>query len=142
MRRLSLLAPLFVALAVAASIAGCGGGIVAPDLFVVTRTGSIPGANLTLLVNEEGGTHCNGGSTLKLSDPQLVRARAIQEELHEKGPKNLTLPPRPGSVLSYSIRDEDGTVRFSDNSAHQPAVLHELTLLVLQVAQSVCHLRM
>jgi hypothetical protein len=142
MRRHSLAAALLVALAVAVAIAGCGGGIVAPDLFVVTRTGSVPGAKLTLLVNEEGGTHCNGGPTLKLSDPQLVRARAIQEELHEGNLKNATLPPRAGSVFSYSIRDEDGTLRFSDNSAHQPAVLHELTLLVLQVAQSVCHLRM
>ena len=39
---------------------GCGGGIKAPDLFIVQRTGGAPRARLTLLVNEEGGVQCNG----------------------------------------------------------------------------------
>ena len=42
------------ALAACALLAGCG-GITAPDLFIVQRSGSGPGAKLTLLVNEEGG---------------------------------------------------------------------------------------
>jgi hypothetical protein len=125
--------------------AGCGGGFAAPDLFVVQRTGSAPGARLTLLVNEEGGVHCyteptHRGPTLKLSDPLLVRARAIQEELHEQASEHLSLPPGKGSVLSYYLRDENGTVRFSDNSPGQPKVLRELALFVLQTAQQVCHL--
>jgi hypothetical protein len=124
------------------ALGGCGGGITAPDLFIVSRTGSVPGAKLTLLVNEEGGVHCNGGPPLKLSDKQLVLARAIQEELHDPATKHLVLAPRPGSVLSYSVRDQDGTVRFSDNSAGQPSVLRQLQGLVLEVAQGVCHLRM
>jgi hypothetical protein len=125
--------------------AGCGGGIAAPDLFIVQRSGSGPGARLTLLVNEEGGVHCyqdptHLGPTLKLSDPQLVRARAIQEELREQASSHLSLPPGAGSVLSYYLRDENGTVRFSDDSPGQPKVLRELALLVLEVAQQVCHL--
>ncbi len=125
--------------------AGCGGGIAAPDLFIVQRAGSAPGARLTLLVNEEGGVHCyqeatHRGPTLKLSDPLLVRARAIQEELHEQASEHLSLPPGKGSVLSYYLRDENGTVRFSDNSPGQPKVLRELALFVLQTAQQVCHL--
>jgi hypothetical protein len=142
MKRHPLLAAALGALCVGGLIAGCGGGIRAPDLFVVSRTGSVPGASLTLLINEEGGVHCNGGPTLKLSDAQLVRARAIQEELHGPASKQLALASGPGSVLSYSVRDQDGTVRFSDNSVAQPAVLRQLTLLVLEVAQGVCHLRM
>lgn len=133
------------ALAAVTLAAGCGGGIAAPDLFVVQRTGSVPGAGLTLLVNEEGGVHCykdstHPGPTLKLSDPLLVRARAIQEELHEQASAHLSLPPGAGSVLSYYLRDENGTVRFSDNSPGQPKVFRELALFVLQVAQQVCHL--
>ncbi len=125
--------------------AGCGGGIAAPDLFIVQRTGSSPGARLTLVVNEEGGVHCytnpaRRGPTLKLSDPLLIRARAIQEELHEQASEHLSLPPGAGSVLSYYLRDENGTVRFSDDSPKQPKVFRELALLVLQVAQQVCHL--
>ncbi len=43
-------------------------------------------------------------------------------------------------MLSYYVRDVDGTVRFSDNSAAQPPVLRQLALFVLQTAQQVCHL--
>ena len=138
MRRLFSLG-LLVALAAASVLAGCG-GVKAADLFIVYRGGSTPHARLTLLVNEEGGVHCNGGPTLKLSDPQLVQARAIQEELHEQASEHLSLPPGRGSVLSYYVRDENGTVRFSDNSPKQPKVLRAMALFVLQVAQQLCHL--
>src|SRR5271167_3970608 len=122
-------------------LAGCG-GVEAPDLFIVQRSGSVSGAGLTLLVNEEGGVQCNGGPVLKLSDPQLVQARAIQEDLQGPASKHLTLPARAGSVLSYYLRDESGSVSFADNSAGQPAVFRNLALFVLQTAQQVCHLPM
>jgi hypothetical protein len=124
----------------ALSVLGGCGGIKAPDLFIVERTGTAAGARLTLLVNEEGGVRCNGGRMLKLSDPQLVEARAIQEDLHDLASKHATLTPGAGSVLSYYVREESGTVRFSDNSSGQPHVLRRLALLVLQTAQEVCHL--
>jgi hypothetical protein len=129
----------------AASILGSCGGIKAPDLFIVERTGTVPGARLTLVVNEEGGVHCDGeptrpGRTLKLSDPQLVEARAIQEDLHDPASRHLSLSPGPGSVFSYYVRDENGTVRFSDNSPSQPHVLRQLQLFVLQSARALCHL--
>ena len=38
------------------------------------------------------------------------------------------------------MRDESGTVSFSDNSAEQPLVLQKLQLFVLQTAQQICHL--
>jgi len=123
----------------AAALAACG-GVKAADLFQVTRTGSGRNADLTLLIDEEGGVSCNGGPTLKLSDPQLVQAHAIQEELLKPSSANLRLAPRPGSVLSYRVRDEAGMVAFSDNSLGQPHVLYQLALFVLQVAQQVCHL--
>jgi hypothetical protein len=132
--------PLALAAAIAAALLGGCGGVRAADLFVVTRTGSTAQAHLTLLVNEEGVTHCNGGPPRKLSDPQLVQARAIQEELHDSAAAGLSLPPRPGSVLSYDVREEAGSVHFSDNSSAQPNVLRQLALFVLQVAQRVCHL--
>jgi hypothetical protein len=126
------------------SLAGCG-GITAPDLFIVQRSGSAAGVRLTLLVNEEGRVHCNGvgmrnGRELKLSDAALVQARAIQEDLKETASSHLALPARPKSVLSYSVRDADGSVRFSDNSAGQPQVLRRLSLFVLRTAQDVCGL--
>jgi hypothetical protein len=127
------------ALAAALLLSGCG-GIKAPDLFIVNRSGAGPGARLTLLVNEEGVVRCNGASPLRLSDSQLVQARTIQEDLHDPASKRLSLPALAGSVLSYDVRDESGEVRFSDNSPRQPAVFRQLALFVLQTAQRVCHL--
>jgi hypothetical protein len=131
-----------VALLAAGTVLGGCGGIKAPDLFIVQRSGSVAGARLTLLVNEEGGVRCNGGRMLKLSDPQLVEARGIQEELGGLASKHLSLPAGARSVLSYYLRDENGSVRFSDNSPGQPAVLRRLALFVLQTAQRVCRLPM
>ncbi len=133
-------APLVIVLGVIAAASGCGGGIESPDLFIVNRTGSTPQARLSLLVNEEGGVSCNGGRELSLSDPQIGKARAIQEELQEPASHHLELAPQPGSVLGYTVRDQNGTVTFADNSKGQPKVLRSLALFVLETAQQVCHL--
>jgi hypothetical protein len=127
------------ALAFATLVAGCG-GVQAPDLFLLERTGDVPGARLTLLIDEEGGIRCNGGAKRHLSDPQIVQARAMQEELGGPAGKHLSLPPRAGSVLAYRVRDESGSVSFADNSTGQPKVFHNLALFALQVAQQICHL--
>jgi hypothetical protein len=127
------------ALTAAATFAGCG-GVLSPDLFVVSRTGSVPAAKLTLLVNEEGVVHCNGGAPHHLSDSQIIDARTIQEDLKTPASQHLSLPAAPGSVLAYSVRDQDGSVRFADNSAGQPAATRRLALFVLSVAQGVCGL--
>lgn len=118
---------------------GCG-GILSPDLFEVQRSGSTPGARLRLIVSEEGIARCNGGSPRRIGDSQLIKARTIQEKLHDYAVKHESLPAAPGSVLSYYVRDVDGTVRFSDNSPHQPRVMREMALLVLTVARDACHL--
>jgi hypothetical protein len=118
---------------------GCG-GVLSPDLFIVYRTGNAPGAKLTMLVNEEGVVHCNGGPPRHLSDPQVIEARTIQEDLHDPAGRRESLPAAPGSVLAYYVRDQDGSVRFSDNSPGQPPVTHKLALFVLNVAQGVCGL--
>jgi hypothetical protein len=132
---------LFVAPGIGAS--GCG-GVLSPDLFVVDRTGSVPGAKLTVLVNEEGVVECNPDrahpAPRHLSDSQIIEARAIQEDLHDPASRHESLPPARGSVLSYYVRDQDGFVRFADNSPGQPAVMRKLALFVLNVAQSVCGL--
>jgi hypothetical protein len=128
------------AVAAAIALSGCG-GVRASDLFIVYRSGSTPRAKLTLLVDEEGGVTCNGRAGAgKLADAQIVKAREIQEELEKPSSSHLSLAPRAGSVLSYHVRDESGSVRFSDNSAAQPAVFHKLQLFVLQTAQQICGL--
>ncbi len=127
-----------VVLAAAGGLAGCGESVELPDLFVVTRTGG--GEKLVVRINEGGAVHCNGGGAHQLSDPQLIQARGVTEELQTPSAKHLSLPPSPGSVFRYVLRDAEGTVRFADNSAHQPSALHHLQYLVLEVAQRVCGL--
>lgn len=144
-RRARVAARAFATLIAAALlIAGCG-GIISPDLFIVNRTGSAAGAKLTLLVNEEGVVHCytdpaHPGPARHLSDPQIIEARTIQEDLEEPAAHHESLPAAPGSVLHYYLRDANGTVRFSDNSPHQPSAMRKLGLFMLSVAQKVCGL--
>ncbi|HSZ70092.1 MAG TPA: hypothetical protein VK756_07005 [Solirubrobacteraceae bacterium] len=128
----------FAVLLVAAVAAGCGESVELPDLFIVQRTGG--SAPLTLVVNEGGAVRCNSGPARQLSDSQLVLARGVQEELEGPAAKHLALASRPGSVFSYYLRDEKGTVRFADNSAGQPSALRHLAYLVLEIAQKVCRL--
>jgi hypothetical protein len=135
--------PLFAVVAVGvlamamAAAAGCG-GVLSPDLFVVYRSGATPGAKLTLLVNEEGVVRCNGGPPRHLSDPQIIEARVIQEDLKDPASRRESFPPAKGSVLSYHVRDQDGAVSFADNSPGQPPVTRKLAGFVLQVAQGAC----
>jgi hypothetical protein len=142
--RSSLLAP--VALVVAAVLAGCGGGPPG-DIFVVQRTGSIPGAKLKLLFIDDGGVSCNGGPRKDITSAQLIDAREIRRELNGKDDehpgltaKKLDLPPGSISTLSYRVRSEKGTVAFSDTSAHQPQTFYRIALLTRQVAQGACRL--
>jgi hypothetical protein len=91
-----------------------------------------------MLVNEEGVVHCNGGPPRHLSDAQIIEARTIQEDLHDPASRHASLPAAPGSVLGYYVRDQDGFVRFADNSRGQPPVMRRLALFVLDVARGVC----
>jgi hypothetical protein len=136
-RRPAAAALIVLAGACALAAGGCG-GIIAPDLFIVHRNGTVPGAQLTLVVNEEGKVRCDGHASGSLSDAQLIEARAIQEELHDAASKHLALPAASGSVLSYRLRDADGSVSFADNSAGQPAVLRHLAYLVSRVSRQIC----
>jgi len=120
-----------------ALLVGCA-GVRAPDLLLIERSG--PGGPLTLLVDDQGGLHCNGARARALRDPQLIQARALQEELATPAGEHLSLAPRPGSVFAYRVRDESGSVSFADNSPAQPKVLRNLALFVLQVAREECGL--
>jgi hypothetical protein len=130
--------PAMAAVAAALCLGPSACGAAPSDIFIVQRTNAATHSTLTLLVNEEGGVHCNGGNELKLDDKELIQARGIQEDLHEPASANAVLPPKPGSVYTYSLRDEAGTLRFSDNSAGQTTAMHQLQLFVLQTAQQLC----
>jgi hypothetical protein len=134
------------AAACAALATGCGGGPPG-DLFVVQRSGSIPAARLTLRITDDGGAYCNRLARKEITSKQLLDAREIRRQLNgEKkedvapADRNLRLAPGPGSVLSYRVRSEDGTVAFSDTSRGQPPVFFQIAKLTRDVARGSCGL--
>jgi hypothetical protein len=135
---------LLVALA-AVALGACG--TASPDLFVVNRSGTIPGARLHMLVGDGGTVRCNGGSEREITSGDLITARKVARELNGKdddhpGPAthDPELPARPGSIMRYDIRSEKGSVAFSDNSLHQPAAFYLAAKFTRDIAMRVCGL--
>jgi hypothetical protein len=128
---------LLLAVVAAAALSACGNRE-APDLFVLTRTGSVPDANLRLRVSDDGLVRCNGGPRKRIADPLLLDAREIARELNPDAPRRL--PPGPRSVLHYRLRLEDGTVTFSDSSRRQTREMFLAQEFARGVAKSVCGL--
>jgi hypothetical protein len=127
------------ALALAApALGGCG--TQAADLFLLTRSGSIPGARLTLRVTDDGRVSCNGGPLVEIPSAQLIAAREVQRDVSKPAKRRLRLAPRAGSVLTYALRTEDGTVGFSDDSLRQPPVFYRAAALARTIATGPCHL--
>jgi hypothetical protein len=120
--------------ALALLIAGCG----APpaDLFVVERTGNVPGAKLEMLVSD-GSVRCNGGPRHEISSQQLLRGRAIAAALEEV--QQSDTPPARAQIFAFTVQSEFGTIRFADTTT-RPEVLPQLVLLVRELARNVCGL--
>jgi len=123
-----------------AALAAAGCGTPSADLFAVTRSGTIPGARLSMVVGDGGTVTCNGAKAVGLTDPQLLPAPELQRELTKPARRHLVLAPRPQSILRYRVRTPDGSVTFADNSAGAGAALARLTLFVREVAQRQCRL--
>jgi hypothetical protein len=128
------------------ALSGCSGPGPA-DLFLVTRSGTIPGARLTLRLTDDGGAFCNSGSRHDVTSAQLIEARGLRRELDgEKdrvlglAQRHFDLPPGAVTTLSYRVRSENGIVAFSDTSAHQPQAFYRLAKLTRDVARGSCGL--
>ena len=130
--------PAVVALIAALALSGCGASY--PDVFLLTRSGSLPGARLTLLVNDGGTVRCNGAEPRQLPARRLLDARDIARELSEEAKEDLTLPAPRGSLLRYRLRTQDGTVTFSDEDAVRRPELAPVIVFARSVAQDVCGL--
>ena len=130
-------AAVLAALALAGT-AGCGSE--ARDLFLVTRSGDVPGAPLTLRVTDDGRASCNHRPLVEITSAQLVTAREVERDLEDPAKVQLRLASGPQPVFSYRVRTEEGGVAWSDDSARQPAVLFKLAKLTRDVAKGPCHL--
>ena len=132
------------ALAIAAAVgvvaAGCGAGAPARDLFLVQRSGAIPGARLALRVTDDGRASCNRGPLVDITSAQLIAAREIERDLEPLAKRRFALRPGRASVLRYRVVLEDGAVRFADDSRGQPPALFRLAKLTRDVARGACGL--
>ena len=127
MRRVLLLA--------AVVLVGCGSP--PPDLFLVTRSGPDPAANLTMLVSDGGSVTCNGKEHA-LDAKHLLQARQLARDLAKQAELGLELPPGPNSNLSYKVKLESGTVEFSDTSKGNPQSFFRLAAFTKDVSERVC----
>jgi hypothetical protein len=122
----------------ALAMSACGSE--ARDLFLVTRSGDVPGARLTLRITDDGRASCNGKPLVDITSAQLIAARESERDVGKPAKAQLRLAPGPQSVFSYRVRTQDGGVAWSDDSARQPPVLFKLAKLTRDVAKGPCHL--
>jgi hypothetical protein len=126
-----------MAAVMAVLLAGCGAR--PPDLFAVDRTGTGANAQLRMVVNDGGSVTCNGHDH-PLDPQRLLRARAVARELAEPAQLHLELPPGRGSILSYKVSVEQGTVSFADTSARLPPSFTAVEVLTKDIAEEVCRI--
>jgi hypothetical protein len=119
-------------------LAGCGLQVQAEDLFLVTRTGQ--GQKLTMLVNYDGGITCNGGKPKQLSDPQLLQARDLTNNLDTDASAKppIRFNATRQSVYSYTVKVQNGTFTFPDTAGATHKELSQLELFVVQAAANPC----
>jgi hypothetical protein len=135
------LAAVTAALALVAGLAAAGCGTPSPDLFLVTRGGTVPGAKLTLLVSDTS-VRCNKGAVHALTSAQTIDARELSKDLHTFQASKHPIPEAspPAEIFSFAVKNENGTVRYSDTT-QRPTILPRITRFVRDTARNLCGLK-
>jgi len=126
------------AFAAALAVSGCGGPV--GDLFLVERSGRLPGARLTLVVSYRGEASCNGGRPRAMGDKRLLAARGLARRLRAVPPARRVVPPGRGALLRYRVRLPKATLSFTDTSRPLPPALAAIQTFTRDVARRVCRL--
>jgi hypothetical protein len=121
--------------AVALAAVACGGP--AADIYEVVRSGTIPGADLTLIPSEDGTVRCDGHRH-ELPDPLLLTAENLADQLVAPATKGERLPSGPHPIYTFVVTTPSGTFSYSDESPHQGSALYALQAWVRKVARTVC----
>ena len=120
-------------LAGAVAVNACGGP--AADLFQVIRSGSIAGADVTLIPSGDGTVRC-GAHRYELPDKLLLTAENFDFTYQAK--RHLTLPSGRNPVYTYVVRTPNGTFSYSDDSPKLGRELRALAAWTFTVARTVC----
>jgi len=123
---------------VALALGGCG--TPSPDLFVINRDGTVPGAKLELLVSDQT-VRCNDGPRRDMTSAQILEARDIRRDLIDIQDGLVDVPKAPpAQFFSFAVTTEKGTLRYPD-TAQRPALLPRLSRFARRVAIDTCGLR-
>ena len=129
----------FAAVVVLTSLAVAACGTPSPDLFVVKRDGTVPGARLELLVSDQT-ARCNDGPVENLSSGQIIEARDIKRDLLLVQTDDAPIPQAPpAQFFRFAVVTQEGTLRYPDTQ-QRPAVLPRLSRFVRRVAIDTCGL--
>ena len=121
----------------ALALASCG--TPSPDLFVVERGGTVPGAKLNLLVSDQT-ARCNDGAAQPLTSTQIIEARDIRRELLVVQTDDEAIPRYPpAQIFRFTVQTEEGRLSFPDTQ-QRPTVLPRLARFVRRVAKDTCGL--
>ena len=116
--------------------AGCGSP--SADLFEVVRSGKDRNANVRLLVSDDGTVRCNKQKPVPMGAERLLTARQLARDLEKQAALGLELPTENGSILSYKVRLEAGTIAFADRSRGVPKSFSRVAAFTSDVARRVC----
>ena len=117
---------------------GCG--TPSPDLFVMERAGTVPGARLELLVSDQT-ARCNDGAVKNLTSAQILEARDIKRDLLDVQDGVVDVPKAPpAQFFTFAVTTEKGTLRYSDTT-QRPPVLPRLSRFTRRVAIDTCGLK-
>ncbi len=133
--------PLFAAAVTAILILAACGTQKSADLFLVKRTGTIPGANLTLLVSDDGTVRCNGGAPRPLPNDRLLQARELTNQLAVDKNKPIPEIGVVNPIYEFSVRFGAGQVSWQDGNPGVPSSFKELAYFTRKVAKNVCQLK-
>jgi hypothetical protein len=106
-------------------------------VYKVIRSGSIPGADVTLVPSEDGTVRCDGHRH-QLPDPLLLTAENLADQLQAPATRGERLRSGAHPIYTYVVTTPAGTFSYSDDSPHQGSALYALQAWVRKVVRTVC----
>lgn len=125
-----------LACAAAVAAAGCGGDY--SDLLAVQRSGSLPDAEVSFVINDGGTIRCDGGEEQPLPSKLLLETRDIVDALRLQFEEQTSYPRSPSALLRFEAETADGEMAFSDVDGRRGEDVGRLILLVRRTAQQMC----
>ena len=116
-------------------LAGCGGG--AGDLLAIDVTGG-PGGTQRLVVASDGRARCNGSGLDPIDSDRLIKAREVERDVHDYAANGDNFDAGAKGRRSYTLRTDDGSVRWQEGASGLPKALSKAQLLALQLGRQLC----